>query len=184
MKHIHVLYTLAFVFRCHKDTPIEPFKDYFKRRGETHEYELRNNENLSTNKICLNTGKTTTHTSGALLWNNCPTNITDLDEIGPLKKFVWILFWDVSRLNYHHTLLTMSAVRDRLLNQIAHSLNAYAANRKKGITQCMRLEGWAPLWHAGWTPHIGNGHCMWIITSFIHVSNISGLTQGRPTPVR
>ena len=86
VKHIHELYTLACVFRCHKDTPIEPFKDYFKRRDETHEYELRNNENLSTNKICLNTGKTTTHTTGALLWNNCPTNITDLNEIGPFKK--------------------------------------------------------------------------------------------------
>ena len=86
VKHIHELYTLAFVFPCHKDTPIEPFKDYFKRRGETHGYELRNNENLSTNKICLNTGKTTTHTTGALLWNNCPTNITDLNEIGPFKK--------------------------------------------------------------------------------------------------
>ena len=110
VKHIHELYTLEFVFRCHKDTPIEPFKDYFKRRGETHEYELRNNENLSTNKICLNTGKTTTHTTGALLWNNCPTNITDLNEIGPFKKIVRILFSDVPRLNYHHTLPTMTAV--------------------------------------------------------------------------
>ena len=66
-KHIHELYTLAFVFCSHKDTPIEPFKDYFKRRSKTHEYELRNNENLSTNKICRNTGKTTTHTTSALL---------------------------------------------------------------------------------------------------------------------
>ena len=55
-------------------------------RGETHEYELRNNEDLSANKICLNTGKTTTNTTGALLWNTCPVNITDLNEIGTFKK--------------------------------------------------------------------------------------------------
>ena len=79
MKNIHELYTLAFVFRCHKD--IEPLKYYFTRSGDTHEYELRNNENLS------NTGKTTTHTTGALLWNNCPANITDyLTKLDPLKS--------------------------------------------------------------------------------------------------
>ena len=86
VKHIHELYTLAFVFRCLKDTHIEPFKDYFTRRGEEHEYYLRNNENPSTNQIFLNTGKTTTHANGAVLWNNCLANITDLNDIGSFKK--------------------------------------------------------------------------------------------------
>ena len=60
VKHIHELYALAFVLRCPKDTSIEPFKDYFTRRVEEHDYDLRNNENLSTNQIFLNTSKTTT----------------------------------------------------------------------------------------------------------------------------
>ena len=91
VKHIHELYTLAFVFRCLKYTPIEPFKDYFTRRGEEHDYDMRNNENLSSNQIFLNTGKTTTHTNGAVLWNNCPANITDPNDIGSFKNFVRIL---------------------------------------------------------------------------------------------
>ena len=86
VKHIHELYALAFVFRCPQDTPIEPFKYYFTRRGEEHEYYLRNNENLYTNQVFLNTGKTTTHTNGAVLSNNCPANITDINEIGSFKK--------------------------------------------------------------------------------------------------
>ena len=49
VKHIHELYTLAFVFRWLIDTPIEPFKDHFTRRVGEYEYDLRNNENLSTN---------------------------------------------------------------------------------------------------------------------------------------
>ena len=29
---------------------------------------------------------TKTHTTGAFLWNNCPANITDFNEIGPFEK--------------------------------------------------------------------------------------------------
>ena len=95
VKHIHQFYALAFVFRCLKDTPIEPFKDYFTRRGEEHEYYLRNNDNLSTNQIFLNTGKITTPTNGAILWNNCPANITDVKDIGSFKRSLFEYYSDM-----------------------------------------------------------------------------------------
>ena len=86
VKHIYEVSTLIFVFRCHKETPIEPFKEYFKQRGEGHNHDLRNIENLSTNQIRLNMGQNTTHTNGATLWNSCPSIITGINTLGTFKK--------------------------------------------------------------------------------------------------
>ena len=138
IKHIHELYILASVFRCLKDTPIEPFKDCFtRRRGGGHEHNLRNNQHLSSNQIFLNTGKTTTHTNGTVLWNNCPASITDLNDIGSFKKVCLniILKRTKNKLSAYTAYAAMFVVRDRVPNLITNLLTANTDNIN-GRTQC------------------------------------------------
>ena len=151
VKHIHELYTLAFVFRCLKDTPIEPFKDFFMRRGEEHEYDLRNNENLSNSQIFLNTGKITTHTDGAVLWNKYPANITDLNDIGSFKKVSLniILKYSKNKLSAYTAYTAMFVVRDRVPNLITHLLLTPPIETAEHSAN--RLAKWAPQWHAKFT---------------------------------
>ena len=85
VKHIHETSVLHFVHNCIKGDPIDPFKRYFTYRHEAHNYELRNNDNISTRKININMGKNTTHHTGAILWNNLPKEITNIEELGDFK---------------------------------------------------------------------------------------------------
>ena len=120
-------------------------------------------------KFAWTHAKYTTRTTGALLGNNCPANITGLNDIGHFKRFAWILCWDVPRLNYQHTLLTMPAVGDRMLNLITHLLFTPPIERK-GRTQCRRTRAMRTSVAHGldtsynqWTLHVNH----YIIHSYI-----------------
>ena len=86
VKDIHETAVLQFVYSCIKETPIEPFVEYFKLRGDEHNYDLRNNDNISTRTIHINMGKGTTHYTGATLWNKLPSEITEIDQANMFKK--------------------------------------------------------------------------------------------------
>ena len=75
-----------FVHGCNRDTPIAPFKNYFDLRGHADNYNLRNNEDLATNQIRTNMGAHSTHTVGAILWNNTPKVITDITMQNVFKQ--------------------------------------------------------------------------------------------------
>ena len=77
---------LNFVFKCVKDVPIEPFKNYFTFRHEHHDYNLRNNENITTNKILQNMDKNTTHFKGASLWNDLSDGIRSITDEKEFKR--------------------------------------------------------------------------------------------------
>ena len=92
IKHIYETSVLLFVHECIRDTPIEPFRNYFILRGDTHNHNLRNNDNLASNQIRTNKGADSTHTVGAKLWNDIPKNITDIEERSTFKTEICNLF--------------------------------------------------------------------------------------------
>ena len=71
-------------------------------------------------EVC--SGKNTTHTNGAVLWNNCPANITDLNDIGPLKKVCLniILKCTKNKLSAYTAYTAIVNVGDRILNLNRH----------------------------------------------------------------
>ena len=77
---------LTFVHGCVTGIPIDSFKNYYDFRGNTHNYSLRNNEDLSSNQVRSNMGANTTHSVGAKLWNNTPKFITDISEQTAFKE--------------------------------------------------------------------------------------------------
>ena len=77
---------LNFVLKCVKDVPIEPFKNYFTFRHEHHDYNLRNNENITTNKILQNMGKNTSHFKGASLWNDLSDDVRSITDEKEFKR--------------------------------------------------------------------------------------------------
>ena len=62
-----------FVHRCIRDTPIAPFKYYFDLRGNAHDENFRNNEDLAPNQIPANMGAHSTHIVDAKLGKIPPT---------------------------------------------------------------------------------------------------------------
>ena len=86
IKHIYEMSVLTFVHRCVRGIPIDSFKNYYEFRGDTHNYSLRNNEDLSSNQVRSNMGANTTHSVGAKLWNNTPKFITDISEQTEFKE--------------------------------------------------------------------------------------------------
>ena len=77
---------LNFVFKCVKDAPIEPFKNYSTFRHEHYNYNLRNNENITTNKILQNMAKNTTHFKGASLWNDFSDDAQSITDEKVFKR--------------------------------------------------------------------------------------------------
>ena len=65
VKHIYVMSVLKFVHGCVRGTPIDSFKNYYDFRGDTHNYSLKNNEDLSSNQVRSNMGANTPHSVGA-----------------------------------------------------------------------------------------------------------------------
>ena len=86
VKDIHETAVLQFVYSCIKETPIGPFVEYFKLRRDEHNYDLRNNDNISARTIHINMGKGTTHYTGATLWNKLPSEITEIDQANMFKR--------------------------------------------------------------------------------------------------
>ena len=79
---------LNFVFKWVKDIPIEPIKYYFTLRYEHHDYDLRNNENITTNKILQNMGKNMTHFEGASLWNDLSDDVRSITDEKEFKRIL------------------------------------------------------------------------------------------------
>ena len=101
VKDIHETAILQFVYCCIKETPIDPFVEYFKLRGDEHYHDLRNNDNISTRTIHVKMGKGTTHYTGATLWNKLPNEMTEIDQANMFKeehlafyqsKYVWLIY--------------------------------------------------------------------------------------------
>ena len=86
VKHIYEMSVLTSVHGCVRGIPIDSFKNYYDFRGNTHNYSLRNNEDLSSNQVQSNMGANTTHSVGAKLWNNTPRFITDISEQTAFKE--------------------------------------------------------------------------------------------------
>ena len=86
IKHIYEMSVLTFIHGCVRGIPIDSFKNYYDFRGDTHNYSLRNNEDLSSNQVRSNMGANTTHSVGAKLWNNTPKFITDISEQTAFKE--------------------------------------------------------------------------------------------------
>ena len=100
VKYIHETAVLQFVYSCIKETPIVPFVEYSKLRRDEHNYDLRNNDNISTRTIHINMGKGTTQYTGATLWNKLPSEITEIDQANVFKrellafyqsKYLWLI---------------------------------------------------------------------------------------------
>ena len=86
VKHIYEMSLLTFVHECVRGIPIDSFKNYYDFRGDTHNYSLRNNEDLSSNQVRSNIGANTTHSVGAKLWNNTSKFITSISEQTAFKE--------------------------------------------------------------------------------------------------
>ena len=86
LKDIYKSSLLHFVYNCVKGSPIDPFKNYFTHRSDQHDYNLRNNDDLTRRNVSLNMGQSTTHYTGATLWNDLPDNLTDIKTIGSFKR--------------------------------------------------------------------------------------------------
>ena len=52
--HICEISVPTFVHGCVRGTPIDSFKNYYDFRGDTHNYNLRNNEDLTSNQVRSN----------------------------------------------------------------------------------------------------------------------------------
>ena len=83
---LKVKWCSSICLQLHKKTPIRPFVKYFKLRRDEHNYDLRNNDNISTRTIHINMGKGTTHYTGATLWNKLPSEITEIDQANMFKR--------------------------------------------------------------------------------------------------
>ena len=80
VKHIYEMFVLKFVHGCVRGIPIDSFKNCCDFRGDTHNYSLRKNEDLSSNQVRSNMDANKTHSVGVKLWNNTPKFITDISE--------------------------------------------------------------------------------------------------------
>ena len=70
-------------------------------------------------------------------------------------------------------------INDWVNNREAGDLRRYRAHYDVIVLNSANtLAKWTSLWHAKLTPRTSSGHCMSIIISFIHITNIGGLMQG------
>ena len=68
---------IGFLYSLIKETPTGQLVEYFKFRGDEHNYNLRSSDNISTRTIHIHLGiGTTTHYTRATLWNKLPIEIT------------------------------------------------------------------------------------------------------------
>ena len=102
VKDIHETVVPEFVYSCMKDTLIDPFVEYFKLRGDEHNDDSRNNDNITTRTIHINMGKGTTLYTGATLWNKLPNEIIKIDQADIFKKEHFLHF---AKANIFHWFL-------------------------------------------------------------------------------
>ena len=67
-------------------------QNYFAFRHEHHDYNSRNNENITTNKILQNMGKNTTHFKGASLWNDLSDDVRSITDEKEFKHVPSIMY--------------------------------------------------------------------------------------------
>ena len=75
IKYIRDSNILKFVYNCVKGTPSQPFQNYFVPSPGTLSLNTRQIEQLDRNTIRTEIGRSTTHFTGATLWNQLQPNI-------------------------------------------------------------------------------------------------------------
>ena len=88
VKDIYETSLLQFVFKCINGKIIDPFKEYYHLRNEVHMHNTRSKSKINTAKYRTNLGKSTTHNTGATLWNNLDESITDIKSPGNFKRTI------------------------------------------------------------------------------------------------
>ena len=76
---IHRQSVLQFVHKCKTNKTIPKFSNYFTTRGEHHNLDLRNNEDLDQTFYTREHGRTTVQRIGSVYWNQLPVEIKDLN---------------------------------------------------------------------------------------------------------
>lgn len=84
--------TLQFVFNCISGNTIPKFQDYYTFRENLYHHNTRQSKNLNTHKIRTETGRTTTHYSGATLWNNLNRDLKNVDSPYSFKKYIFQMY--------------------------------------------------------------------------------------------
>ena len=77
---------LKFVFLCLHNTPLSMFNDYYQRRRNLHEINLRDLNVLHVPEGYSAIALSSTRINGAKLWNNLPLEIRKLGEVTDFIK--------------------------------------------------------------------------------------------------
>ena len=77
---------LKFVFLCLHNTPLSMFNDYYQRRRNLHERNLRDLNVLHEPEGYSAIALSSTKINGAKLWNNLPLEIRKLGEVTDFRK--------------------------------------------------------------------------------------------------
>ena len=83
---IHKHCALKFVHGCVSGQTIPAFENFFMKVGVLQTIPTRNADNLITYRFSNNHGLTTTHNTGATLWNSLDTNIREIKNKHGFKK--------------------------------------------------------------------------------------------------
>ena len=92
IQDIYEVCLLRFVHSCVRGEPIETYQNFFTSHVTVHTYNTRHKDRLKIHQIRTELGKSTTHYSGASLWNNLPKNITDIRYKDHFKRSVSALY--------------------------------------------------------------------------------------------
>ena len=79
VQDIHKHSVLQFVHKCKANKTISNFENYFTTRGEQHNRDLRNNNDLDQNRFAREHGRTTVQRIGSVYWNQLSDTLKVLD---------------------------------------------------------------------------------------------------------
>ena len=86
IKDTYEMYTLFFVYNCLHSHPVEYFDHYFFPQNDRHQYNTRQQGLLEKHRIHTELGRSTTHFTGATLWNQLPKYISEITKFSNFKK--------------------------------------------------------------------------------------------------
>ena len=92
---IHKHAVLQFVYKCKTHSSIPNFNNYFPTRGEFHNLNLRNNDQLNQTHFNRNHGRTTVQHLGSVYWNQLPNELRQIDKsLNVFKNSIFKFFRD------------------------------------------------------------------------------------------
>ena len=86
VKDIYETSVLKFTFNCVNGNPIPKFSEFFRQQDNLHGHNTRQRRNLTRKRINTEIGRATTHFTGATLWNNLPSQLTDIKTVHSFKR--------------------------------------------------------------------------------------------------